>query len=111
MIFAAVEFDLDFFGEGDDAVAGGEEGVVTAGFDAVAGVEFGAALADQDVASFDDLAAKFLDAEALSGGIVDVFGCALRFCVCHFCWKNWFASFGDFSIKSGSGNILAKNGE
>src|SRR4249919_3165385 len=52
--------------ERDDAVDGGEEGVVAADADILAGVHLGAALTDQDVARQDLLAAEAFYAQPLA---------------------------------------------
>src|SRR5258708_20893497 len=69
--------------ERDDAVDGGEEGVVAADADILAGIHLGAALADQDVARQDLLAAETLDAQPLARGIAAVARGAACFFVCH----------------------------
>ena len=53
-------------------VKNGIDGVIVAHTDANAGMKLGSALADDDVAGLHDLAAKFLDAEALRVGIATV---------------------------------------
>ena len=69
--------------ERDDAVGGGEQGVVAADADILAGVHLGAALADQDVARQDLLAAEALHAQPLAAGIAAVARGAACFLVCH----------------------------
>src|SRR5471030_3200057 len=69
--------------ERDEAVGGGEEGVVAADTDILARVHLGAALADQDIARHDLLAAEALHAEAASVGIAAVTRRAACFFMCH----------------------------
>src|SRR6185437_5425359 len=69
--------------ERDDAIAGGEEGVVATDSDVLAGVHLGAALADQDVARQDLLAAEALDAEAPAVRIAAVTRRTACFFMCH----------------------------
>src|SRR5476649_796675 len=69
--------------ERDEAVGGGEEGVVATDTDILARIHLGAALADQDVARHDLLAAEALHAEAASVGIAAVARRAACFFVCH----------------------------
>src|SRR4051794_17567431 len=69
--------------ERDQAVGGGEEGVVATDTDILARVHLGAALADQDVAGHDLLAAEALHAEAASIGIAAVARRAACFFMCH----------------------------
>ena len=65
---AHVDLDLAAgpLAERDDAVGGGEQGVVAADADILAGVHLGAALTDQDVAREDLLAAEALHAQPLA---------------------------------------------
>src|SRR5471030_871755 len=69
--------------ERDEAVGGGEEGVVATDTDILARVHLGTALADQDVARHDLLAAEALHAEAASVGIAAVTRRAACFFMCH----------------------------
>src|SRR5882757_6833579 len=69
--------------ERDDAVDGGEKGVVAADADILAGVHLGAALPDQDVAGQDLLAAEAFYAQPLARGIAAVTRGAACFFVCH----------------------------
>jgi hypothetical protein len=67
--------EADFaLGEGDDAIAGGVNREVTAHLGADAGAFGHADLTDDNLAGFNRLATKQLDAEALTGTIVDIFG-------------------------------------
>jgi hypothetical protein len=72
---AAARESADFAGlEGDDAVFGGVDGEVTAHFGAGTGTLGHADLADDDLAGLNFLAAKKLNAKALAGAVVDIFG-------------------------------------
>lgn len=71
------------FGETHDAGFFGVDGEVAGHIGAEAGNLSSAGLADDNFASVDFLAAKALDAEALTGVVVDVFACAACFDVCH----------------------------
>lgn len=70
--FAGETASFDFF-EADDAVFGGVDGEVAAHVGTVTSLLGRAGLANQDFAGADFLAAKTLDAEALTGVVVDVF--------------------------------------
>jgi hypothetical protein len=67
--------------EGDNAVFGGVNSKVAAGFGAFAGALGHAHLADDNLAEFNLLAAKKLNAKALSWTIVNIFGCTASFYV------------------------------
>jgi hypothetical protein len=72
--FATKEADAALL-ESDDAVTGGMNGEVAADFSADAGALGHADLTDNNLAGLDFLAAEQLNAEALAGTIMDVFGC------------------------------------
>ena len=65
------------------AINEGEDGVVAAEADILAWKELRPALADDDVAGDDDLAAEFLDAEALADAIASVLDGSLTFFMSH----------------------------
>ena len=66
-----VLFGLD---EGDDTIFGGVDGEIARHISTLASELRSASLADENFAGFNLLATKALDAQALAGIVVDIFG-------------------------------------